>query len=248
MRGVLATPTYGVACGWSGSPHWFCQHMALGKTIGFSTRRTQNIAPTGLYQTETNTYAGLVHIALMGDPTRRLHPVGPPGDVSASGVAGAVQVTWSASSDNTLGYHVYRSTDPNGPYTRLTGSLVSGTRFTDVSAAAGAYTYMVRAVKLEVSPSGSYYNPSQGAFAAVSVSSGSRPMPVRVSSVSMDAGGITLSWPTTPGSVYQVQFATDLASPSWVGLSANLTAKGSSLSWTDSSAAASRRFYPVVSE
>lgn len=249
MRAVLATPTYGLACGWSGSPHWFCQHMALGKTIGFSTRRTQNNAPTGLYQTETNTYAGLVHIALMGDPTLRLHPVGPPDNVSASGVAGSVQVTWSASSDNILGYHVYRATDPNGPYTRLTGSLVSGNSFMDGSAAAGAYTYMVRAVKLEVSPSGSYYNPSQGAFVNLSVSSGSNPVPVRVTSVSMGASGITLSWPTTAGSVYQVQFTADLAHPGWIGLSGNLTAQGSSLSWTDNGASgASHRFYRVVSE
>jgi len=28
MRAVLATPTYGLACAWSGRPHWFLQHMA----------------------------------------------------------------------------------------------------------------------------------------------------------------------------------------------------------------------------
>ncbi len=249
MRAVLATPTYGLVCCWSGSPHWFCQHMALGKTIGFSARRTQNNAPTGLYQTETNTYAGLVHIALMGDPTLRLHPVGPPGNVSASGTAGAMQVRWGASNDSILGYHVYRSSDPNGPYMRLTGSPVSGTGFLDVSATSGTFTYMVRAVKLEVSASGSYYNPSQGAFATVSIASGSNPVPVRVSSVSLGASGVTLVWPTIPGATYQVQFTGDLANASWIGLSGNLPAQGSSLSWTDSSAGiASRRFYRVVSE
>ena len=38
MRAVLATPDYGLTCAWSGRPHWFLQHMALGEPIGFSTR------------------------------------------------------------------------------------------------------------------------------------------------------------------------------------------------------------------
>src|SRR5204863_9463126 len=85
QRAVLATPTSGLVCCWSGSPHWFCHHMALGETIGFSTRLTQNNGPLGLYRNQTNTYAGLVHIALMGDPTLRMHPVVPAG--SLAGVA-----------------------------------------------------------------------------------------------------------------------------------------------------------------
>src|ERR1051325_2388420 len=32
MRGVLALPSYGLACAWSGRPHWFIQHMGLGET------------------------------------------------------------------------------------------------------------------------------------------------------------------------------------------------------------------------
>src|SRR5207302_6996296 len=51
----------------------------------------------------------------------------------------------------------------NGPFTRLTGSLLTAATFVDASAPSGA-TYMVRAVKLENTPSGSYYNASQGIF------------------------------------------------------------------------------------
>ena len=50
MRAVLATPTYGLTCAWSGCPHWFCHHMGLGQTIGYGARLTQNNGPNGLYQ------------------------------------------------------------------------------------------------------------------------------------------------------------------------------------------------------
>src|SRR5437588_6848703 len=82
MRGVLATPTYGLACAWSGRPHWFAHPMGLGETIGYTARLTQN--NTGLYQNEIDRSANLIHIALMGDPTLRLHPVAPPSALVAA--------------------------------------------------------------------------------------------------------------------------------------------------------------------
>src|SRR6185503_18712879 len=72
MRAVLATPTYGLTCCYGGAPHWFIHHMALGETIGYGARLTQNNPTNGLYQNEFNQAAGLVHTALMGDPTLRL--------------------------------------------------------------------------------------------------------------------------------------------------------------------------------
>lgn len=38
MRAVLATPTFGLACSWSGRPHLFYHHMGLGETIGYGIR------------------------------------------------------------------------------------------------------------------------------------------------------------------------------------------------------------------
>jgi hypothetical protein len=49
-----------------------------------------------------------------------------------------------------------------GSFTRLTTSLLTTNRFTD--AIVSSNVYMVRAVKLEQSASGTYYNPSQGVF------------------------------------------------------------------------------------
>jgi hypothetical protein len=61
--------------------------------------------------------------------------------------AADVALAWegSATTANLAGYDVYRSS--GGPYTKLNGSPLSGTTYTDTSAADGAaYTYRVRAV------------------------------------------------------------------------------------------------------
>jgi hypothetical protein len=41
---------------------------------------------------------------------------------------------------------------------------VTGTNFSEAGLSAGNYYYMVRAVKMQTTPSGSYFNPSQGIF------------------------------------------------------------------------------------
>ena len=165
MRAVLACPSYTLTSAWSGRPHWFLQHMALGEPIGFGARLTQNNGQNGLYHTEVNSTAGQVQIALMGDPALRMHVVAPPAELTRSGSGKTANLSWSASSDSVLGYHVYRATSPNGPFKRLTKNPVTATRFTDRSSSSAAI-YMVRALKLETSGSGTYYNLSQGAFVA----------------------------------------------------------------------------------
>lgn len=170
MRAVLATSSYSLTCGWSGRPHWFLHHMALGETIGYGVRLTQNNSQGGLYQNQLNNGVGLIHIALMGDPTLRMHPVSPITGLSATPDSNGVNLGWTASTDSVVGYHVYHAANPAGQFTRLTSSPMNGTGYTDAGGTSG--TYMVRAVKLETSASGTYFNPSQGAFVVVGGSSG----------------------------------------------------------------------------
>jgi hypothetical protein len=170
MREVIAAPSYTLACMWSGSPHWFCQHMALGQTLGFATRLTQNNRTNGLYQTEATFFAGLVHIALIGDPTLRMHIVAPPANLVATVNGSSVQLNWNDAPDSIVGYNVYGSSSPSGPFTRLNSQPVTGTSFTDPNPANSSQTYMVRAIKLETTPSGTYYNTSQGIFSTANVS------------------------------------------------------------------------------
>lgn len=151
---------------WVGIPHWFFHPMAVGETIGYCTQITQNNADSYV----PNNFARSVHISLLGDPALRLHVVAPPSSLQADTSSGSVTLTWQSAADsNAQGYQVYRSGDPNGPFTKLTSSPVSDLSYVDAPAP-GSYTYMIRTVKLESTPSGSYFNLSQGAFVTTAVS------------------------------------------------------------------------------
>jgi hypothetical protein len=241
MRAVLATPTMGLAvCAIAGHPHWYCHHMGLGETIGYGTRVSMNNST--LYRNQTNEFARAVYMALLGDPSLRMDPVAPVSNLTAAPGSGSAALNWSASSDSVIGYHVYRSTSANGPFTRLTSSPVAGTSFTD-SVAAGNYTYMVRAIALTTNPSGAYYNPSQGIFATVNLSSGTPPPTVAATRI---AGGVRLSWNSQSGAVYRVWATTNLSQPNWTDVSGGITAASATTTWTDSSLSANpRRFYRV---
>jgi hypothetical protein len=167
LRAPLGSRSFGLASAWVGLPHWFFHHMALGETIGYSTRLTQNNTGT-LYRSQVNDSRGGVHIALMGDPTLRLHPVGPPSNLRAVSGHG-VRLDWNHSSDDVIGYSVYRASSPAGPFSRLNRLFLAEPNLTDAWVAPGRHTYMVRAIRLEETPSGTYYNGSQGIFITVEV-------------------------------------------------------------------------------
>ncbi|MDB6066364.1 MAG: hypothetical protein JWR26_2572, partial [Pedosphaera sp.] len=162
MRGILAMPSYGLTCAWSGRPHWFAHHMALGLPIGYTARLTQNNGANGLYQNQVNSAAGDIHVALMGDPTLRMHPVSPVTGLTAVTNSSGVSLSWTASPDTVVGYNVYSGANLSGSFTRLNSSPITSTSFSSSGTAAG--TYMVRAIKLETSGSGTYFNASQGTF------------------------------------------------------------------------------------
>ncbi len=152
---------------WAGYPNWFFQHMGLGETIGYGTVLTQNNG--GGHYEPANWQAGRVHLALMGDPTLRMHVVAPPTNVNVVSLVGtSATVNWTASAEPVLGYHVYRYVNAAQGWQRRTTNAVTGTSFTDnTTGLAGNVRYMVRALKLENSYSGSYHNLSQGNFGTV---------------------------------------------------------------------------------
>lgn len=162
LRAMLATRSRGLTAAWSGRPHWFLHPMGLGETIGYCAQLTQNNG-WNVYANQLNAGAGLVHVALMGDPTLRLHPVTPPGNLTNEWDGRTAALSWAPSPEPGAMYNVYRSEAERGPYNRVNSEMVAGTAFTDASAEAGGY-YMVRAVVLKETSSGSYYNASQGVF------------------------------------------------------------------------------------
>jgi hypothetical protein len=169
LRGSLATAGLSLATGWGNLPSWYIHHMGLGEHIGSSLIETAN----SFDGVNTRVYGDFDepayrHLALLGEPTLRLHPVAPISNLEQYRPflhPEDVRLDWDASSDsNIIGYHVYRASAADGPYTRLTTNPTSALSYYDSTA--GGYTrfYMVRAVKLESTPSGTYKNPSQGMF------------------------------------------------------------------------------------
>lgn len=188
LRAALAVPDYGLAAAWSGRPHLYFHWMSMGETLGHGIRMSQN--NTVHYTNEVNRQTRGIHIALMGDPTLRLHVVAPPSNLTSTSTAAGEELRWTASSDAVAGYHVYRASSPEGPFGRVTTSLVTGTSYTDTTVGTGSSTYMVRAVRLERSQTGTYFNASQGIFRTVSrTSAGSDPRPA----TALSAPAI---WPT----------------------------------------------------
>ncbi len=144
---------------WSGRPHWMFHHMGLGENIGYSTRISQN--NSNLYFASNG--ARFVHIALMGDPTLRNDVVAPVSDVTVTKDDFNHLVTWSPSVDSVIGYNIYVKSQLDASYVLLNSEPVKVNSFLhNCVDGDGLLKYMVRAVVLQESPSGTYYNLSQG--------------------------------------------------------------------------------------
>lgn len=145
---------------WSGRPHWALHHMGLGENIGYSTRVSQN--NVGLYYFS---YAqNFVGMALMGDPTLRNDVVTPVSNVVATKNGNNCNISWTASTQtNVIGYNIYMKNDTNKTYVKINPATITGTSYTHQCLVyPGIYKYMVRALVLENTPSGTYYNMSEG--------------------------------------------------------------------------------------
>jgi len=198
-----------------------------------------------LYRSQSNNFTRAVHISLMGDPTLRMNPVSPPIGLSVMSAGGGVTLNWQDSADTVLGYHVYRSPSSSGPFARLTSSPVAGKTFTDNTVSSNTYTYMVRAVTLQTTPSGSYYNASQGAF--VPLDSASISLPIQLFVV-WGANGPHLCWNSQSGTGYRVLTKTNLSQIVWIDASGSITATGSNTVWSDTNLSSlPRRFYRIAS-
>jgi PKD repeat protein len=171
---------------WSGRPHWMLHHMGLGDNIGYDAVISQNNNSLYFFN-----YGGrFIHTALMGDPTLRNDIVAPVSNVVATKVGNNCNITWSASAEpGLLGYNIYMKNDTNKAYVKLNSAPVASTSYTDNCLLyKGTYTYMVRALILQTSPSGTYFNMSEGiadtayssngmkAYASFSSSTGMNPM------------------------------------------------------------------------
>lgn len=147
LRAALASDGYGLVSIWSSLPHWYFHHLAMGETVGFATRLVQN-NHNGVYRNDPDYSIGQAHISMMGDPTLRPFFVTPPSNVRA--VGGGIE--WDSSAE-VAGYNVYRADD----FEKVNASLIIGTSFQVESG-----IYRVKAVALQKTGSGTFWNLSQG--------------------------------------------------------------------------------------
>jgi hypothetical protein len=197
LRAPLAgrSDSLGLVSFWAGRPHWYIHHMAMGETVGYGARLTQNNAGILTNGYIANSHARGVHIGLMGDPTLRLHSVAPVTDLVANANATTLTLQWTASSDgNVQRYAIYRATSSVGPFIRLDSTPILATEYTDATVITGVtYTYMVQAIKLETSAGGTYLNNSQGTFVSGGIGTPLREINISGNGQQISNGDVTIS-------------------------------------------------------
>lgn len=164
LRAVLGSEKNGLCNVWSGRPKWVMAPFAMGYTLGDITVISQN----NNWNYDLSYFQNGPHVALMGDPTLRIVPIVPPTSLSylLEKQDTVVKLNWSAStSDNVLGYHIYRSDSKNGKYKLVNKlSFITNNTFTDDNPHNGSSHYLVKAVRLETTGSGTFYNESLAAY------------------------------------------------------------------------------------
>ena len=196
LRAPIASPSASLVSCWGGRPNWFFHTMSLGEPIGYSyLNSVDNVTtyyPKGLY-------AGQVHQSLQGDPSLTMYVYQAPSNVIALGIDQntRTQLSWMPSSDPAVqGYYVYKANDLNSAFTLLTPAPLSTTYYFDETVFDPAAVYMVRAVKLEQTNTGTFHNLSRGALSTDFVNT-----PLSVSILSFEGfaradGSNVLAWTT----------------------------------------------------
>lgn len=158
LRGALGSGDI-LTNAWAGRPVWQFFDMGLGHHIGLSAIKSQ--AASGSFYNQGNSSQS-AHIALMGDPTLRLHPMKPAQNLNAVFIDGDIELTWDVSNDGSDGYFVYKK-EAGTDWSFLVNLADDATKFSDYCVKPNtSYSYMVKAVKLEHSGCGSYFNTSLG--------------------------------------------------------------------------------------
>jgi hypothetical protein len=166
MRAAIGTRGTLLTVSWAGRPHWHIHHLGLGETMGHGMKLSANNSGTYF----ASFFARSVHIALLGDPTVRMQMLRPASNLTVSPVDGDRNnlLTWSPSPDAALGYHIYAAPHLDSAFVRITPSPVLDTTFTDSCLMSGDHVYMVRALAMSTSGSGTYHNLSQGILGSAS--------------------------------------------------------------------------------
>ena len=177
LRSCLASKGLTLTNVWAHRPHWYFHQMAMGMQIGHSVIIAQNnLSDFSLKYGYIGSFGGnyldrRISMNLMGDPTLRMHYFDGAKNLNSNKTNSNKNVilTWTASSEpGVVGYHVYRTSRNGGVYYPITTAPLNALTFTDLNPYNGTNYYVVKAIKLETSNTGTYYNSSLGVMAIVS--------------------------------------------------------------------------------
>lgn len=171
IRYLLSKSTKCLGLLWTTTGINIFHQPGMGETMGWSCKRIMdhNLSnnlyskPSQIY--DTPDYWGRTHFQYNGDPTLRLNQVIPPNNVLQTFSSGE-HLTWNASTDSDIiGYHIYKAFTEFGPFIRLTSTPITSLNYIDPDFTNVPKFYLVKAVKLQITGSGSYLNPSIGVLA-----------------------------------------------------------------------------------
>ena len=183
LRGLLANDTGHTSIAltnmYSGFKYFYGHQMAMGENIGYAWKKSATNTDANYKPYRDYSYPGLwdgeTFFSLMGDPTLTLfHPKGP-SNISINQGSGSFTLSWTAPSGGSDGYYVYEiventSTNASGSssvsnssesISRIGGKIMATS--TTISGSASGRKFIVRAIRDEVTASGSYENLSLGA-------------------------------------------------------------------------------------
>jgi hypothetical protein len=179
----------------------------------------------------------------MGDPTLRTFMVAPPTNVRAT-AADKVTIQWDASADPVAGYFIYRGTNFDSGFQKLNTDPLVGNEFDDAPAA-GHYVYMVKAVALQTTGSGTFWNLSEGAFVQTDVAA--KIDPVILHPKFTDTATFEFTASGWPGRSYTIQSRTP--DGNWSIRATGVAGDNGSVSYREQiDPAAACEFYRVVWE
>jgi len=195
MQRRLAEDNFSLSYTWSigiwGYPesHYRYHELGMGGNIGDMMRTSLSYSPAGDVYSTARSGMFMNH---MGDPALRIYMMAPPTDLQVLPSGGNPALSWTApilpdGELPILGYHVYRSASSNGPFVRLSSSVISGTSYTDTTASSGEWVYQVKAIRLEPSGGSSYYNSSLAAQQSIDLSNGPDPLAIHTGAVLPEA-------------------------------------------------------------
>jgi hypothetical protein len=162
LRAALANPGDILTNCWAGRPNWFFHYLTLGESFSEAVSISQN--NFFLYTPLNYGYNG-VHTGFMGDVSLRQDYFYPCNNLTSSAISNnsKVQLNWAASAaSGVLGYYLYRAKSINDTFVLVSPNKISALTYTDSFPLVGTNVYQVRAVRLENTATGSYYNLSLG--------------------------------------------------------------------------------------